>query len=117
MSLLTEAMEDCRYIDKTTQPDGYGGVITVWANGASFQAAVVLMSSTEVIAAAAQDTKSTYNILTDRAINLKFGEIIQRVSDGKYFRITQDGDDDKTPKSAGLNLRKVTAEEIKALPT
>ena len=117
MSLLSESMETCRYIDKTTVADGYGGVITVWQSGAQFLAAVVMMSSTEIIAAAAQDARSTYNVLTDRAIVLKYGEVIQRLSDGKYLRITQDGDDEKTPQSAGLNLRKVTAEELDALPT
>ena len=42
MSLLTEAMEPCCYIDKTTQNDGYGGVETVWVDGAVFDAAFVL---------------------------------------------------------------------------
>lgn len=116
MSLLSESMEPCRYIDKTTASDGYGGTVTVWRDGAGFDATVVLMSSTETIAAAQAGTKAAYNILTGKQINLKYGEIIQRISDGKYFRITQDGDDDKTPVSAGLNIRKVTAEELDALP-
>lgn len=117
MSLLSESMEECRYIDKTTASDEYGGTITVWRNGAGFSAAIVPMSSTEQIAAAQLDAIAQYNILTDRGIILKYGEIIQRLSDGKYFRIKQDGDDQKTPMSAGLKLRKVTAEELDALPT
>ena len=116
MSLLTESMETCRYKDKTTVSDGYGGVVTVWIDGAEFRAAVVLMSSSEQVAAAQQGTKSQYNILTGKTVTLMYGEVIQRLSDGKLFRITQDGTDDKTPASAGLQLRRVTAEELDRLP-
>jgi hypothetical protein len=34
-----------------------------------------------------------------------------RNSDGKIFRITSDGDDNHTPKSATLDMRQVSAEE------
>lgn len=116
MSLLDESMEKCHYIDKTTEPDGYGGVTVVWREGAEFKAAIVPMSSTEIISAAQQGLKSTFNILTGKNITLLYGEIIQRASDGKYFRITEDGTDNKTPASAGLQIRKVSAEEIDSLP-
>ena len=117
MSLLSEAMENCHYMDKSTAPDGYGGVATSWTDGASFDAAIVLDTSMEARRAQAEGVKSLYTITTQKNITLLFGEIIQRASDGKYFRITSDGTDKRTPQSAGLNMRQVTAEEIKALPT
>ena len=52
MSLLSESMEGFRYKDRTTQEDGYGGVDTVWVDGAQFQAAAVLDSSMEARRAA-----------------------------------------------------------------
>lgn len=117
MSLLSESMEGCRYIDKTTAADGYGGTITVWKNGADFDAAITLDTSTEARIAEAEGAKNLFTITTNRSTNLLQGDIIQRKSDSKYFRVTSDGTDNKTPLSAGLNMRQVTAEELKALPT
>ena len=42
---------------------------------------------------------------------LYYHDVIKRLSDGKIFRITSDGDDKATPKSASLNMRSVSAEE------
>lgn len=117
MSLLSEAMEDCQIIDKTTVLDGYGGVKPDWKVGAPITAAVVLDTSMEARRAQAEGVKSLYTITTSKAVTLNHGEIIQRLSDGKYFRITSDGTDKKTPASAGLDMRQVTAEELTALPT
>ena len=116
MSLLSEAMEECQYIDKTTQADGYGGVETVWTAGAKIQAAVVLDTSMEARRAEAEGVKSLYTIVTGKAITLMYGEIIQRLSDGAYFKITSDGTDKRTPASAGLDMRTVTAEKLDGLP-
>lgn len=117
MSLLSESMEECRYMDKTTQADGYGGVVTVWIGGAPIQCAIVLDTSMEARRAAQEGVKSLYTVITSRSITLGYGDVIQRVSDGKYFRITSDGTDKKTPASAGLDMRSVTAEQLDALPT
>lgn len=116
MSLLTEAMEDCRYIDKTTRPDGYGGVIAVWIPGAPLSAAIVLDNSIEARRAEAEGVTALYTITTEKNITLLFGDVIQRLSDGKYFRIKSDGTDKKTPGSAGLNMKQVSAEELDSLP-
>ena len=116
MSLLSESMEDFRYIDKVTVPDGYGGVITEWHNGATFSAAVVLDTSMEARRAEAEGVKSLYTIVTNKSITLMYGEVVQRISDSKYFKVTSDGTDKKTPNSAALNMRVVTAEELDALP-
>ena len=37
--------------------------------------------------------------------------MVRRASDGKIFRVTSDGDDKRTPRSAALNMRNVSAEE------
>lgn len=116
MSLLSEAMEDCRYIDKTTAPDGYGGVKPVWSLGASFSAAFVLDISTEARRAEKEGVKNLYTITTEKAITLMGGDIIKRLSDGKLFKVTSDGKDKNTPSSASLNMRVVSAEAIESLP-
>ena len=37
--------------------------------------------------------------------------MFKRLSDGKIFRVTSDGDDKYTPSSANLNMRQVSCEE------
>lgn len=111
MSLLLEAMEKCTMIDKTTAPDGYGGFEAVWKEGAEFSAAIVLDTSMQARIAESQGVKNLYTITTPKSINLQFHDVFRRESDGKIFRVTSDGDDKKTPASASLNMRQVSAEE------
>lgn len=111
MSLLDEAMESFTFLDKTTQPDGYGGTIIVWVDGAAIQAACVLNSSAEAMLAMAMGATSNYTVTTRKNVNLQYHDVLRRDRDGKIFRITSDGDDLATPNSANLNMRNVTAEE------
>ncbi len=111
MSLLSEAMESCRILDKSTIPDGYGGYRTTWTEGAAFSAAIVLDTSIEARTAEQQGVTALYTITTTKAMNLQYHDVFRRVSDGKVFRVKSDGDDKKTPASAGLNMRQVEAEE------
>ena len=89
MSLLSEAMENCVVYDKRIVDDGYGGYVPGYFPGAV----------------------GIYTVTTTKAMNLQYHDVFKRVSDGKIFRVTSDGDDKKTPRSAGLDMRQVTAEE------
>lgn len=111
MSLLSEAMEKCIMMDKVTESDGRGGFITSWADGAEFDAACVFDSSMQARIAEASGVKSLYTVTTAKNVNLQYHDVFKRASDGKIFRVTSDGDDKKTPASATLNMRQVTAEE------
>lgn len=111
MSLLSDAMEDCSFLDKTTQKDGYGAVNTVWREGAEFKAAFTLDSSIQARVAEKQGVTGMYTIITDKSITLDYHDVVRRSSDGKIFRVTANGDDKHTPKSAALNMRTVSAEE------
>ena len=111
MSLLSEAMENCIMLDKRTTADGYGGYITSWVEGAEFQAAIVLDNSIEARLAEQQGVTALYTVTTKKAINLQYHDVFKRLTDSKIFRVTSDGDDKHTPKSAGLNMRQVSAEE------
>ena len=112
MSLLSEAMEKCTMLDKTTKSDGRGGVIPTWVDGASFDAACVFDSSMQARVAEAAGVKSFYTVTTSKSVNLQYHDVFRRNSDDKIFRVTSDGDDKKTPASAALNMRQVTAEEF-----
>lgn len=111
MSLLSEAYEALTMIDKKTVEDGRGGVETKWIDGAKFEGACVLDSSMQARIAEKDGVTALYTVTTSRAINLQYHDIFRRESDGKIFRVTSDGDDNKTPKSASLDMRQVTAEE------
>ena len=112
MSLLSEAMEKCTMLDKATTSDGRGGFTVKWTDGASFDAACVFDSSMQARTAEAAGVKSLYTITTAKNVNLQYHDVFRRESDSKIFRVTSDGDDKKTPASATLNMRQVTAEEF-----
>lgn len=111
MSLLEEAMSGCVLLNKSKQSDGYGGYITMWTDGAEFQAAIVFDTSIEARVGEAAGVSSLYTVTTPKAMTLEYHDVFRRVSDGKIFRVTSDGDDKATPASATLDMRQVTAEE------
>ena len=111
MSLLEEQMEDCIIIDKTSEPDGYGGRVIKWVEGAEFKAALVLDTSIQAKIAEQEGVTGLYTVTTRKNFNLQYHEVFKRIRDGKIFRVTSDGDDKLTPNSATLNMRQVSAEE------
>lgn len=111
MSLLDDYMEDCIILNSATVNDGYGGYITEWTEGAKFKAAIDLNTSMEARIGETQGVTALYTITTSRNLNLQYHNVFKRLSDGKIFRVTSDGDDKKTPKSATLDMRQVSAEE------
>lgn len=113
MSLLSEALDKCVMMHKiTVDDDGRGGETTSWVDGAHFEAAIVFDASIQARAAQAQGVSSVYTVTTRKAKVLEYHEVFRRLEDGKVFRVTSDGDDKKTPDSASLNMRQVTAEEF-----
>ena len=113
MSLLSEAMEPFVMMDKTTVKDEYGSFVRVWSEGAGFLAAAVKDNSMQARIAGVQGVTALYTITTPRNVHLEYHDVCKRISDGKIFRATSDGDDVATPASAALDMRQVTAEEWK----
>lgn len=111
MSLLSEAMETCVMLNKQTSDDGYGGYMSTWNEGASFDAAIVFDTSIEARAAEQTGVTSLYTVTTSRGLTLEYHDVFKRQRDGKIFRVTSDGDDKFTPASTSLDMRQVTAEE------
>ena len=111
MSLLEEAMDTCQFLNKARVPDGYGGVKTTWTEGAEFEAAITFDTSMESRIAERQGVTSRYTITTGKNAKLEYHDVIRRLSDGKVFRITSDGDDVQTPSMASFQFLQVTAEE------
>lgn len=111
MNLLEEAMTDVVMLEKQRKPDGEGGFITTWAEGVGFKAAISFDTSMDARIAQSQGVTNLYTITTRKSAPLEYHDVFKRLSDGKIFRVTSDGEDKKTPESAALNMTVVTAEE------
>ena len=111
MSLIDEFKTPCVMLEKKRVPDGEGGFITSWSEGAEFKAAVVFDSSLEARAAEQQGVSSLYTVTTAKNAKLEYHDVFKRLSDGKIFRVTSDGDDKQTPERATFQFAQVTAEE------
>ena len=111
MSLLDEAMENFVVLNKITEPDGYGGIVTRWVDGATIKGAIVFNSSIQAQIAQSMGVTGIYTLTVRKNVLLDYHDALRRASDGKIFRLTSDSDDMKTPASANLNMRNYTAEE------
>lgn len=112
MSLIQDAMVDMVMMEKQRIPDGEGGFTTSWAEGAPFQAAVTYDGSMQARRAEKEGVTSLYTITTAKNAKLEFHDVLKRLSDGKIFRVTSDGDDMQTPDAAMFGqYSQVSAEE------
>lgn len=111
MSLLENAMESVVLLEKRREPDGEGGFIVNWIESVKFKAAITFDTSIESRIAEKQGVSSRYTITTSKGAKLEYHDVIKRERDGKIFRVTSDGDDKLTPKTASFQVLQVTAEE------
>lgn len=111
MSLLENAYEDFTVINKSIVDDGYGGITVEWTDGAKIKGAIVFDNSTQMKVAQAMGVTSAYTLTVKKNVELDYHTVIRRESDGKYFRLTSNSDDKKTPNEAALNMRQYSAEE------
>lgn len=111
MSLYDAAMEQCQMIHKVTENDDYGGEITRWVRGATFDAAITFDTSVQARIGLSQGARNMYTVHTRKSKLLQPFEVFERSRDGKTFRVTSDGKDAQTPQTAGINMRVCTAEE------
>ena len=113
MTLIDAFKETCVLMEKTRVPDGEGGWTTSWAEGARFQAAIVMDTTLNARVAEAEGMMAVYTVTTDRSLPLDFHDVFKRVRDGKTFRVTSDSTDKETPEVASFQFHQVNAEEWK----
>ena len=111
MSLIDSFKVDCVKMIEVRTPDGEGGYVDVWSEGNTFQAAIVYDNSLENQIAQKYGVSSAYTITTDKGINLTYHDVIKRISDGKYFLLTNNSEDKNTPSVATFSFTQFTAEE------
>lgn len=111
MSLIDDFKAPCVLLEKVRSPDGEGGFITTWAEGAEFEAAITFNSSLEARRAEKEGVTSLYTVTVAKNAALEYHDVFKRLSDGKVFRVTSDSDDIQTPARATFQFAQVTAEE------
>ena len=111
MSLIDKMTDDYTILTKAYVDDGIGGSSPRYVDGVTIQGAMVFDASMQARVAESQGVTSVYTLTTKKNIVLEYHDVLRRARDGKIFRVTSDGDDKFTPKSAGLNMRQVTCEE------
>ena len=108
--ILDEYKEDFAFMDKTHVRDAEGNTIVSWTQAeATFKAALRFDNSVQAKRAQAEGVQDLYTIITGREVDLEFNDVVKRISDGTTYRVTTSGKDNKTPASAGLNMRAVSA--------
>jgi len=110
MSLLSESYEPFVFMEKTMVRDSVGSYIVTYVEGAEFPATADFHNSALQKVADALTERVNCTITTSKAVTLEPMDVIKRVSDGQYFRITSDGNNKKTPESASLDMRQSSAE-------
>lgn len=111
MSLIDESMTKCVLYDKVRNPDGEGGYLTTWNESVEFDAAITFDSSMQARIGEKAGVTSLYTVTLPRGFNLSYHDVFKRISDGKIFRVTSDGDDKVTPSRATFQFAQVSAEE------
>lgn len=116
MPLIDDFARTCVIMEKTRQPDGEGGYITTWAEGAEFVNHQALDTSMEARIAEKQGVTSVYSALVDRAVPIEYGDYFKDKDLGAVYRVTSRPEEKQAPKSASFSLKYFTAERTE-LPT
>lgn len=111
MNLVEAAMEDVTILEKVRTPDGEGGFETKYVYGPTIKAAITFNNSINARVAQVQGVKDVFTITTHKNAPLDFHDIVKRLSDGKFFRVTSNGNDRVSPAVASFQYSRVSAEE------
>ena len=99
MSLLDDFAQDCVIIEKKRVPDGEGGYITEWTDGAEFKTYQSMDTSMEARIAEKQGVTSVYSALVDKYVPIGYGDYFKSKSNGKIYRVTSNPEESKPQKA------------------
>ena len=116
MNLLKQAMESFKVMNHVRTDDEFGGYLDTWTEGATFKAAIAKNASVEQLVAEQQGVAESFTIVTGLDITLDYHDVVKRVSDGAYFRITSKTVDSTAHPASTVKIAKVTAEKLEGLP-
>lgn len=110
MSLLDDFKRPCVLMEKFRTPDGEGGTITVWTEGAAFDNYQALDQSMQARIAEKQGVTSLYSALVAANFPIVFGDYFKDTQTGETYRVTGNPEEKKAPESASFALKYFTAE-------
>lgn len=109
--LLDDFARPCVLMEKKRIPDGAGGYITEWVEGAEFSNYQTLDTSMEARAAEKQGVTSVYSALVSKAVPIEYNDIFKDKQLNQTFRVTSNPDEKQAPKSSSFDLKYFTAEK------
>ena len=115
MSLLNDFARPCVLMEKHREPDGAGGYVTTWTEGAAFSNYQALDTSMQARRAEKEGVTSVYSALVDKAVPIEYGDYFRDVETGTTYRVTSNPEEKQAPRSASFSLKYFTAER-KELP-
>ena len=118
MSLLDDFASKCVLMEKTRTPDGAGGYIVAWAEGAEFLNYQALDTSLEARRAEKEGVTSVYSALVNQSVPIEYNDYFRDMSTGNTYRVTSNPEERDAPRSAGSTIRalKFFTAERKELP-
>lgn len=111
-ALWQKYLKKCHIMDKTTQPDGYGGLVHAWKRGAPIDCAFTLDSSTEAQIAYQSGVVELYSCVTPSSILLDAGMVVEDESTGKQYEITSNSVPMAPLPGSDIHLAKANAKAI-----
>nr|DAE75694.1 MAG TPA: head closure knob [Caudoviricetes sp.] len=115
MSLLDDFAIPCVIMEKTRIPDGEGGYILQWSEGAVFINHQALDTSMEARRAEKEGVTSLYSALVQKTVPIEYNDYFKDKATGVTYRVTSNPEEKKSPGSASFDLKCFTAER-KELP-
>lgn len=117
MSLLDYFARNCVLMEKTRSPDGEGGYITTWTDGAEFTNHQALDTSMEARRAEQEGVTSLYSALVRKDLPIEYNDVFKDLDTGITYRVTSNPSEKEAPRSSGLGQLKYFTAERWALPT
>jgi hypothetical protein len=108
--MLDVNRHQCVLLEHVRVSDGMFGSKMTWKDGMNFPVIFEQDSSTDALIAEQEGTKSTYKGYVHKNMEVKYHDVFRRITDGKIFRVTRDGDDNKTPSTSELDARCIVIE-------
>lgn len=105
-------------MEKKRTPDGAGGYITEWEEGAEFLNYQSLDTSMEARKAEKDGVTSVYSALVNKTVPIEYNDYFRDTSTGSTYRVTSNPEERAAPRSAGPTIRalKFLTAERKELP-
>ncbi len=102
--------KDFCVMQRKYKDDGAGGFFSEYEEGPGFTVVQRHDQTIQAQIAEKESNASTYTFFIDKNLNLEFHDVIKRLEDGKYFRVTIT-DGKHTPALSSFDLKSIVCEK------